>query len=104
MRPIEGVIMAKRKTKQQKIYLQKLVDLGCIACYKEGMDTRPEIHHVRDYGYRDHSKAIPLCPAHHRPTAAVPGVPNIHGDKLWFEEKYGTEKELMALCRKLIDG
>ena len=96
--------MATRKTKQQQIYLQKLVDLGCIACYKAGMETKPEIHHIRDYGYRNHWNCIPLCPAHHRPTAAVIGVPNIHGDKLEFERKYGTEKELLELCRKLIES
>ena len=46
--------------KRERVYLQKIVDLGCIVCTKLGYhDTPAEIHHIKRFGAkRDHSNVI----------------------------------------------
>jgi len=42
--------------KTERVYLQKIADLGCIVCKKLGYeDTPAEIHHIKRFGAkRDH--------------------------------------------------
>lgn len=95
-------------TKAEKQHLQRVADLGCIACYLSGTPGTPcEVHHIRagvGMGKRSsHFRAIGLCPAHHRGTAH-PAVPSIHLSKLAFIERFGTEEKLLQLVQQLIDG
>lgn len=95
-------------TKAEKQHLQRVADLGCIACYLSGTPGTPcEVHHIRagvGMGKRSsHFRAIGLCPAHHRGTAH-PAVPSIHLAKLAFIERFGTEEKLLQLVQQLIDG
>lgn len=95
-------------TKAEKQHLQRLADLGCIACYLSGTPGTPcEVHHIRagvGMGQRSsHFRAIGLCPAHHRGTHH-PAVPSIHLAKLAFIERFGTEEKLLQLVQQLIDG
>lgn len=95
-------------TKAEKQHLQRVADLGCIACYLSGTPGTPcEVHHIRSgvgMGKRSsHFRAIGLCPAHHRGTAH-PAVPSIHLAKLAFIERFGTEEKLLQLVQQLIDG
>jgi hypothetical protein len=66
--------------------------MGCIIC--EGI---PAIHHCETGagGRKDHDKVLGLCYYHHQ------GVEGIHtiGREAW-QEKYGTEQELMELTEK----
>jgi hypothetical protein len=70
----------------------------------DGVHTEPEIHHVKGYGYRKHDDVYPLCPSHHRQTAAAPGVYNRHGNPIEFAQQYGTDDELLIHCRSLVEG
>lgn len=93
-------------TKAEKTHLSKLASLGCVACRLDGYsDTPAEIHHVRDSmgmsRRASHFDAIPLCPAHHRGTAGKQ-VPSIHGSKLAFESRYGTERMLLNYTLDLL--
>ena len=59
------------KTKQEKEHYDKLHQIGCIVCLREGHGyIEPTIHHTRfDAGMGMKSnwgKAIPLCPMHHQ--------------------------------------
>ena len=81
-------------SKNEKIALNKIAELGCILCSEvlgiEG--SAAELHHVRRYGAkRATSDLLPLCPEHHR------GNNGIHGlGRKSFEAKYGvTEEELL---------
>ncbi len=91
-----------KPTEAQKRLWGRIFEAGCVACRKEGKFSFPEIHHWREYGYRDHSKVFGLCPAHHRPGTAVPGVPNRHGQPIEFRERYRTDEELFAENMKRI--
>jgi hypothetical protein len=84
-------------TKEEKNHYAKLHQLGCIVCRREGFGyTEPMIHHVRcdaGMGMKSHwSKAIPLCPMHHQHGGY--GIA-LHAGQKAFEEKYGTEEELL---------
>lgn len=92
-------------TKDEKQYLSKVYDLGCIICYRNGyFGTPAEIHHVRGVGLgmgvrNSHYQTIPLCPEHHRGNTGYHGM----GRKA-FERKYGvTEHELIQQVKDLLD-
>ncbi|MDA3806761.1 MAG: Ref family recombination enhancement nuclease [Thiomicrorhabdus sp.] len=96
--------MAKRRmNKHDREYLSKVADLGCIVCRNNGFpDTPTEIHHLRSgAGAGQRSKqAIPLCPIHHR-TGGY-GEVGFHQLPRTFEDRYGTEDELLGQVDLLI--
>ena len=92
-------------TKDEKKYLSKVADLGCIICHRLGYTGTPaEIHHIRGInlgmGVRNsHYQTLPLCPMHHR------GNDGYHGmGRKAFERKYQTnESELLEQVKDLIN-
>ena len=92
-----------KATAAQRRRMDKVAAGCCIACRQDGIvDTPGEIHHCRQHGYRDHWRVICLCPAHHKMTSSVPGIPNRHGTPEVFEEKYGSDGELhLMTCAML---
>lgn len=86
-------------TKNEKIALNKIAELGCILCSEVlGIEGSPsELHHVRRFGTkRATSPILPLCPEHHRGNSGVHGL----GTK-GFEDKWGiTYEELLERVSK----
>ena len=83
--------------KAERAHLQKVSEMGCIACQIIGhYGTPAEIHHIRTgmgMGQRnDNYHVIPLCPHHHRQ-----GPDAIHQSKKNFELMFGTELQLLEL-------
>ena len=80
--------------KADKKRFDQLMQLGCMACAKFGRIREPVIHHIRKHTgisrRPDHQDTIPLCPEHHNM-----GNESIHHNKKLFEEKFGTEKQLL---------
>lgn len=98
--------MTKRKnrTKTDKKYLECISELGCIVCLNLGYEGTPcEIHHIRSgqgAGQRaDDTEVIGLCHPHHR-TGGY-GIAFHAGKRAW-EEKHGTERELLAQTKTLL--
>ena len=88
-------------TKNEKIALNKIAELGCILCSEIlGFEGTPsELHHVRRYGAkRATSPILPLCPEHHRGNDGIHGL-GVKG----FERKYeiSYEKLLERVNQKL---
>jgi len=83
-------------TKDEKKYLSKVADLGCIICYRLGFAGTPaEIHHVRGLGLgmgvrSSHYDTLPLCPEHHRGNTGYHGM----GRKA-FERQYETTERVL---------
>jgi len=84
---------ARRKsTKVEKIWMDKVAQLGCFVCQRPA-----NLHDIRNNGKGNigmgrrssHYEVIPLCYEHHQ------GNTGIHLDKINFEKKYGTEKEIL---------
>lgn len=91
--------------KDEKIYLSKVSDLGCIICYRLGYPgSFAEIHHIRGIGLgfgvrNSHYNVLPLCPEHHRGNTGYHGM----GRKA-FERKYEiTEQELLEQVKEMLN-
>jgi hypothetical protein len=92
-------------TKDQKKYLSKVADLGCIICYRLGYAGTPaEIHHIRGLGLgmgvrNSHDNVLPLCTSHHRGNEGYHGM----GRKA-FERKYETtEQDLLIQVKEMLN-
>ena len=93
-------------TKDQKKYLAKVANLGCIICYRIGYAGTPsEIHHVRGLGLgmgvrSSHYDTLPLCPEHHRGSKA-----GYHGlGRKAFERQYEvTEQQLLEQVKEMLN-
>lgn len=94
-------------TRAEQLYWSRLVSVvGCIACRIDGnVNNHCSIHHTDGRTKPGaHRKVLPLCGGHHQD-----GTDNdktkiaIHPWKRRFEEKYGTQEELMAMCDKILN-
>lgn len=94
-------------TKEERDHYGRIADCGCIACHVLGYGYSPcEIHHIRHgagAGRKNHwSKAIGLCPLHHRLGGA--GVA-IHAGAESFGRTIGMgELELLEKQTELLNG
>lgn len=89
---------------EAKRYHDKLCQVvGCIACRKEGnFNDMVSVHHVEGRTRPGcHMKVLPLCGPHHQPL--IQGVQSVHGNKYRFEQLYGTQRELMDECNRILD-
>jgi Recombination enhancement, RecA-dependent nuclease len=85
-------------TKAEKQHLDLIASLGCMVCRQPA-----QIHHIRSgmgMGQKSgHFRAIPLCPKHH--LTGGHGVAFHAGKKAW-QEKFGTEEELLDKLYEMI--
>lgn len=98
--------MAKKKsaTKAEKKHMDKVQQLGCIACQKIGFFGTPaEIHHIRTgigKGQRaSNYQVLPLCPHHHRHGGH--GEAFHSGPKAW-QERFGSELNLLEEVNAMV--
>lgn len=93
--------MAKHQTKAEKAHVNRVAELGCVACYVQvGVWGTPgEIHHIREgQGMAQRAewkKVICLCANHHRNSGN--GKIAIHSGKRSFTCVYGSELFLLNL-------
>ena len=95
----------RNPSKEEKEYMDKVQQLGCIVCANRGLPNVPaEIHHTRGKTVKDaHLYVIPLCPAHHRYGGHTEPISR-HPYKKRFEDAYGTEAELLKQVREIISS
>jgi len=84
--------------KKEKEHLSKVASLGCFVC----KNPETQIHHIRPKGTgigrrSSHFETIPLCQKHHT------GAFSIHNKKILFENKYGTEREMLKQTREKLN-
>ena len=86
----------RNPSKEEKEYMDKVQQLGCIVCANRCFpDVPAEIHHTRGKTVKDaHLYVIPLCPSHHRYGGHTEPISR-HPYKKRFEDAYGTEAELL---------
>ena len=90
-------------TNDERRYLSRVAELGCLVCRRMGYpDTPAEIHHKRagtGAGRRSsHFDAMPLCPEHHRGKTGIHGL----GTK-GFPKHWGyNEDDLLQDVRDLL--
>lgn len=85
----------------QKAFHDALCSIvGCVACRIDGSFTDfVSVHHC-DGRTKPHAHhfVLPLCSGHHQDGTGVPGLLAIHPWKRRFEQRYGTQRELLARC------
>ena len=100
--------MGRNANKAERERFDKLYELGCIVCRNEGKGFVPTaVHHIDGQSKKGaHLKTIPLCGRHHqikdnqKPKRWI----SIHGDgKKPFEQRYGTQYELLEQVNNLIN-
>ena len=95
---------SRNPTRAEREWMDAIVTHGCVVCRKEfGIFTETEIHHLDGKTKPGaHLKAIPLCYRHHRDGEDCSVYTSRHPFKKRFEERYGTEQELLeSLQREL---
>jgi hypothetical protein len=90
---------------EEKKHYKRLHNLGCVVCLKLGYGySEPHIHHIRHGAgmaqKSDYTNAIPLCPNHHQNGGY--GVA-LHAGQQAFESHYGTEEDLLAFTKRILD-
>ncbi len=89
---------SKPPTKHERGWMDRIVEYGCIACRLDGEEPRPTTaHHIVSGGKRmGHLFTLPLCdPGHHQGGQPL-GLISVHPWKARFEDRYGTQLELLA--------
>ena len=84
--------------KAEQEHCKRVAALGCYICGAE-----PQLHHIRPIGTgigrrSSHFEVIPLCYNHHL------GPFSIHNKKLLFEQRHGTEKEILQIITERLYG
>jgi len=94
-------LKGRHTTKEDKLWMNALADLGCIVCKNEGHGFSPAaIHHIDGKTKEGaHLKTIPLCGQHHQMGGY--GIALHAGRKKW-ESLYGTQQELLIQVQNLI--
>ena len=94
----------RKPTKAEKEWMNEVSELGCIVCRNMGGIFSPASpHHMHGRTRRDcHLSTIPLCGAHHQ-TGGEGVAFHATGKKTW-QEKYGTQEELLKQCQEIING
>jgi hypothetical protein len=91
-------------TKDQAAFQDAVRELGCIACRQMGIAGSPcDIHHILRGGRRiGEMDVLGLCPLHHRSGVNDGVIVSRHPWRKAFERTYGTEQELLAETRELV--
>lgn len=88
-------------TAQEREWMDWIAAQGCICCRLDGLPPRPTaVHHILRGGLRmGHMYTLPLCQPGHHMDGAQFGIVSRHPWKHRFEEKYGTELELLSILQ-----
>ena len=101
-KPIKSRGMKGRPpTAEEARFMDKMGALPCIACLKDGWTNHViSLHHIDGRTKPGaHFLVLPLCGGHHQDgTGANATLIAVHPYKARFEERYGTQRELLAEC------
>ena len=89
----------------EKRFHDRLASLGCIACRVDG-NHNPivSIHHIDGRTKPGaHLRVLPLCAGHHQDGYGISGLIAVHPYKRRFEDRYGSQYELLAMCEQLLE-
>lgn len=94
-------------TADEAAYWDRLAnEVGCIACRVAGLPTsnHVSIHHIDGRTKPGcHMNVLPLCAGHHQQgTGNDKSLVAVHPNKARFEDLYGTQAELRALCNRYL--
>jgi Recombination enhancement, RecA-dependent nuclease len=87
-------LKGRNPTAEEKRWMSKVAELGCIVCWNKFSFFSPAgIHHIEGKTKEGaHFKVLPLCPHHHQ--IGSYGVA-LHQGRVEWEKRYGTQAELL---------
>ncbi len=93
-------------TKAEQQWMDAICQLGCIVCIKDLETYSPASpHHISGKTKPGaHMETIPLCFHHHQGGHDDAVCTSRHPYKARFEDRYGTEQELLNITREMICG
>lgn len=93
-------------TAEERAWMDAITTIGCIACLIDGHPGTPgAVHHILRGGRRiGHMHSICLCDPGHHQNGQQRGMVSRHPFKARFEARYGTEPELLARSRALVNN
>jgi len=106
-------VKGRAPTKEEKEYMNKVGELGCIVCrlFYGINDSPASIHHCEGRTKKGaHFKILPLCARHHQMPSNTGEWATRHAymsgpkaGKKAFEEEYLTERELMEIVERMVN-
>lgn len=98
--------MTKRpRTKQETEYHARVAALGC-QINNNQCGGRLEVHHKTGAGMgkrASHYDVIPLCFNHHSAQTPLPFGHAVHKGTRSFEQRYGTQDDMIAMVQSLLN-
>lgn len=86
---------SRTPNKLEREWMNRIADLGCVACKQDGIESPASVHHIIQGNRRlGHLYSIGLCYPHHQGDGRQ--VPSVHFTKRTFVQRYGSELELLA--------
>lgn len=82
---------------EERAWMNWITSYGCVACRLDGHGFTPAaVHHILRGGRRiGHLYTLPLCDPGHHQGGQERGMVSRHPWKARFEQRYGTEAELL---------
>ena len=95
----------KTRTTSEKSLQDRIAQLGCIACLKDGeFNDQVSIHHIDGRTKPEaHTKVLPLCAGHHQDGTGYAGLIAVHPWKKRFEQRYGGQYALLDEVMRMIN-
>jgi len=86
--------------------MNAITEFGCVVCKKNfRVHTPAEVHHIDGKTKPGaHLNTIPLCYNHHRGGQDDGLLTSRHPHKARFEQRYGSQQELLDYVREQIFG
>ena len=101
---------ASQPNASEKEYMNKVAELGCIACYLLSgvVGTPAAIHHVdgsrRTLGRPEpHKHVLGLCAYHHQGIGPEKDGGYVHGRLAFFNNEFGTQDYLVQMTKEMIE-
>lgn len=92
----------RNPTAEEKRYMAKVNQIGCIACLNMGIHTPPEytcIHHIEGKTKPNaHFKVLPLCDGHHSRYLKT----GFHYNPTRWQKEHGNQYDLLEQVKSLI--
>ena len=98
--------MKKQRTKEEIEYHARVAELGCWLKHTRQCGGKLEVHHKTGAGMArrsDHYDVIPFCFNHHSAQTPLPFGHAVHKGTRTFEERYGTQEEMIAQVQATLD-
>jgi len=92
----------RKPSAEEQRYLDSLRELGCIVCLETMGIFSPAVPHHMDGKTKPgaHLRSFPLCYEHHQGGKNDWQCVSRHPHKARFEERYGSEDELLEKTRE----